>query len=189
MFFSESLVPISGNDFSKLFLEFNKEAFRLELLQDFNIPDEEKDFKTFRSGVLKPTPNSNAYWHDLIIKANNKSARFKRVRLIEEPLSIYTKFEIAWGYLDNIPVGEHVYIISPAQIEKMAEKVPALIDYWLFDETICIIMHYDLIGRFLGAFRLPEDFISTYIDLKNYALSVGISLLSTDYSKKSNLRP
>jgi hypothetical protein len=189
MNFTEELKPISGDEFGELFSSFTKEAFRLEMLQVFSIPEEQAEISTFASGVMKPPRDFNKEWHDLIAAALSRGAAFKRVRMIESPLTLYTKYEIAWGYFDNISAGEDIRVVDKKDTRDFAEYVPALLDYWLFDEKTCVLMSYDLEGRYLGAHLLPERYLDNYIKLKNHAMSVGRRLKDTPFANRDLLIP
>lgn len=189
MFIAEELRPISGKEFGELFSGFAKEAFRLEMLQTFSIPEEQAEIKNFLGGVMRPPSDFNKEWHDMIIDASSRGAIYKRVRIIELPLTLYTKYEIAWGYFDNIQAGEDIRVISKEDTKGFAEYVPAILDYWLFDEKTCVIMFYDQEGRFLGAFVVPDKYLDGYIKLKNHALSVAKRLKETPFANIDMLRP
>lgn len=160
---------ISAEEFSGLFKTFTKEAFRLELLQQFLVPQEVKSLMDFRSG-MNPPKEYLTEWGSIIKNAKSRGAKMKRVRLIEEPITEYIKFEILWGYKRNVANGEEIRYIKESIYEAFKTNVPILKDFWLFDEKICCLMEYDLLGKFLGVRKLPDEYLSSYIALKNEAL-------------------
>jgi len=78
--------------------------------------------------------------------------RMQRVRVVDEPLGDYLRFEFAF-YPDTIEAGEDIRILDRRTAE--AAGLPAH-DYWLFDSSRLALMRYDAEGRFLGA-ELVED--------------------------------
>ncbi len=57
---------ISPDDFGKLFAEFGREAFRLETLSVYTIPDERETFAAFKAGETQPDKHKNAPWTETI---------------------------------------------------------------------------------------------------------------------------
>ncbi len=162
--------PFPRQEFVEAFESFSHEAFRLELLQQFNVAREQESFDDFKKG--RPVPkNYNGEWCKTIQKAAERGASFKRVRLITEPLTEYTKFEISWGYKVNTEAGEDIRYISGDILSSFETSVPILKDFWLFDEKLCLLMEYDLLGTYLGVTKLPDEHLGQYIALKREALN------------------
>ncbi len=38
-------------------------------------------------------------------------------------------------------------------------------DYWLFDQHDCFLMEFDFRGDFLGALKIPETYVASYVEL------------------------
>jgi len=157
-------------DLSKLidkFTNFKKEAFRLELLQKYDVEFERESFLEFlKTGKLVADKTTNAY-SELITKAKKRGAEMKRIHVIKLPLSDYLLFEIA-AYKFNIDSGEKVYLLLQEDFERFRSKINY--DFWLFDDNVIFKMNYDVEGKFLGLDEVTED-ISEFIELKNKLLS------------------
>jgi len=67
----------------------------------------------------------------------------QRVRLVETPLTEYQRFQCSWGYQENTEAGEEVSILdySPDGL--------LVVDFWLFDDSLAVVLEYDDAGRFL----------------------------------------
>ncbi len=179
----KKLRKISLKNFGNLFTLIQKSAFRLETLQVYNVTYETKYFKRFLAGENKPPKDINKQWRVMVRNAAKKGIKFSRVRLVEEPLTSYLKFEIAWGYSLNILAGEDIRVISSKKIPRFDIQVAILKDFWLFDDQRCYLMEYDLLGKFLGINQIPKSDIKPYIDLKYELIDKSKDIRKTRYKK------
>lgn len=171
--FFSNLEAIPLPQFGGYFYNFMKTAFRLEMLPQYNVPEESESFALFLSGSSAVPENFNNDWRELIAKAVSQGKRFSRIRLIEGPLTLYQQFEISWAYKKSVEVGEDIrFIVRPEKVI-FKKAVPALKDFWLFDGKDCLLMEYDQHGSFLGVKRVPERFTSSYVDLMKEALNLS----------------
>jgi hypothetical protein len=95
-----------------------------------------------------------------------------RVRVIREPLTDYTRFQLAL-YPRMIATGDDIRIIVANENE------PALPDhdYWLFDDRDLWIMEYEGAGTFMGA-RLVEDeaVVAQHCEWRDAAIGCSVPL-------------
>jgi hypothetical protein len=162
----QSLTQTSIEDFFKAFSTFEKEAFRLEMLDKYLVDEESQAFEDFRKGQKKPPVDYNHGWCEFIADALRKGKRFNRVRVASEPYSDYFLFELNWAYTKNIQAGENISLMTKEDLKHCLEDISLLQDFWLFDEEYCLIMDYDILGNFLGVKQLDKKYIDQYIDLK-----------------------
>jgi hypothetical protein len=144
--------PLIDDEFDRLFEHFEHTAFRLETLQHYTVPSEEKLLYSFLSGDPKPAELDQRYawWHQLIAEAVSNGKRMERVHVVVEPLSDYMRFELLWGYLGNVTAGERIGVI-PVEGDKWPRELPGYgHDYWLLDSRILAALHYDHEGRFVA---------------------------------------
>lgn len=167
--------PFSLQQFSELFSKMERFAFRLEMLEFFTIPDEASFFARYRRGEKQPPEGFNNDWVKTIRAAVERGVDFSRVRLVREPIHEYLKFEIAWGYRVNVPAGEKTFVIS-FDLLPFKTEVPILKDFWLFDESVCFLMEYDFIGRFLGVSKVKSKFIDPYVKLRKELLQRSLPI-------------
>jgi hypothetical protein len=128
-------------DFITLFKTFKKSAFRLEGLPHYEVTDEQEQYGRFlKSGDIDPTYNKE--WTDTIKAAVERGASMKRLRLISDPLTNYEEFELL-SYKTNSEAGEEIRAMD-------RDDWPWTGDFWFFDTTWIVRMHYDENGAFVG---------------------------------------
>lgn len=165
-------VPLS--DFAKHFSLYKREAFRLELLSEYNVPSEAPFIELYKSKKSECPEEFNVGWLNILDNARARGAKNSRLRLIPRGgVSSYMDFEINWGYKRNVQHGENILRVSSEVIETTIYEVPVLMDYWLFDDQDCFLMQYDYVGHFLGVVKLPVSLISSYVSLKNTLVKVA----------------
>jgi hypothetical protein len=118
-----------------------------------------------------------AAWLALIRRHRAAGRRMERVHLIEA-LTPYLRYEISWGYDLTSAAGEDIRIVRSLGACSSARAVPILKDFWLFDETTCVLMDYDALGRLVGCGTVPDEAISTYLRLKGEVLAAAVPLAS-----------
>ena len=91
-------------------------------------------------------------WLAMIREATSKGRRFSRVRVVSMPLSDYSRFGVWCAQFTN-GAGEDIrYLVRD---EADAVGLPNH-DYWLFDSSKLVRMHFDDADRFLGG-EIVED--------------------------------
>jgi hypothetical protein len=91
-------------------------------------------------------------WLAMIGQATAAGRRFTRVRVVSVPLTDYSRFGIfCSGYTGQ--AGEEIRYL--ARDEARTLGLPEY-DYWLFDSSKLVRMHFDEAGNFLGG-ELTED--------------------------------
>jgi Family of unknown function (DUF6879) len=157
---------------------FERSTFRLETLPAYAVPQEEEWFAEWqRSGKLPElTPDTDS-WLKLVVEAKLASKQMQRVHLVTPPLNDYLRFEFA-TQIPSVDCGEDCRVAEAADVERAVERLE---DYWLFDETVAILLHYDDEGRFLGTeeagdvvlYRRQRDLVlSRSVSLKEYLANV-----------------
>jgi len=145
---------LADKDFNKLFSDFEYTAYRLEALQRYDVSYEKDEFGRFLAGESRGTFPGIAEWIDgTVAKAAALGKRMHRVHVVEEPLADYVRFECAWAYEHTVPAGEDVRIIP---VPKGTWPDLPHYDYWLFDSSVLVSMHYQDDGAFSYA-ELEDD--------------------------------
>lgn len=145
---------ISPDDFGKLFKEFQREAFRLETLDDYSKSGGVDAYHAFLAGKPQPEEYKSAGWVTTVRNATEAGRRMYRVHILSRPLSNYLRFELGWGYIRNQAAGEEFFILDTTEQPNPLQGVP---DFWAFDERNVVSMQYGGSGEFLGAELLPES--------------------------------
>jgi hypothetical protein len=133
-------------------------AFRLELLQNYDVDDEQTEFQDF----LKTNQvSANHEWVDIIKAARQRNALMSRVHVLQEPYTDYIRYELA-KYRFNQEAGEQIYLLTQKIYDRLALT---LRDFWLFDNKTVLQLKYDAQGKFLGHDQLDSN-IEAYLEAK-----------------------
>lgn len=130
-------------DLGTLFSSFERSAFRLECLPSYDVT-EDAEAEAYRLWLEREEyPHIGRDWLKTVTAAKARGARMQRVRVVQEPLSEYQRFQFSWGYVANEQAGEEIRILD--------HRPPGMLheDYWLFDDVTAVVLEYDEEGRFL----------------------------------------
>ena len=145
----------------KYFNSFQKSAFRVEILQRYNVNEEQEAYNFFLQH--KKLPRSFwEDWHNIIQQAKNRGVIMQRVHLIKFPITSYLSFEIE-AYKKNITAWEEIFYLP---FDECSIKIES--DFWIFDDTVVLKMCYDQDGSFVGFKELEDD--GYYLQIKNFLL-------------------
>ncbi|MFD7066881.1 DUF6879 family protein [Streptomyces sp. NPDC059913] len=162
---------ISPEEFERLFKEFQREAFRLETLDDYGKSGGVDAYEAFLAGKSQPESFKTSGWVTTVRDATQAGKRMYRVHVLSRPLTEYLRFELGWGYVRNQEVGEEFFILDTTDRPNPLEGVP---DFWAFDERTVITMRYDNAGGFLGADSVPEHQAQEWLTRRDTALAAAI---------------
>ena len=141
---------LSPADFGRLFSEFERTAFRLELLPAYRTPEEAAELAAYLSDGPPPASlGGDTEWRSMLREANAKGRQYSRVHVVRSPLSDYLRYECEWGYAFNTRLGEDVRILDLSEVDYQSELPPR--DFWLFDDAPGIWQHYTPDGDWQGA--------------------------------------
>lgn len=140
--------------FEELFAGFQRSAWRLEVRDVYNIPDEHERVAEFlRTGRVPAKTRDNSSWIRTVDAARARGAYIGRVRLLGHPVTDYTRFELA-AYESNVGAGEDIRILDRARLDSSWDQAP---DVWVFDDEVAIKMVYADDGSWLGMEDLPPE--------------------------------
>jgi len=121
---------------------FERSAFRLECLPAYSVPQEAAMLATFRRGETVELPADHP-WITRVREKCGNGRTMERVRVVSRPLTDYERFELSL-YPHSRAAGENIRVVERHSVEVTE-------DFWLFDDTIAVVLRYDAAGRFLGA--------------------------------------
>lgn len=159
-------------DWAALFTGYTRSAFRLEVQQTYSNDVEDPAVLRFAAGE----PHGLEFnWAIPKIKAQIAAGRGQTtVRLVIDPLTDYTRFELA-VFPEFTAAGEDIRIISAAA-DEWPDPLPRH-DYWLFDDHDVWRMHYHDNFRFAGAELIEDETaISQYLAWRDLAVEKSIPL-------------
>lgn len=115
-------------------------AVHLEM-RDSYVPDEQ--FVAWKAGVPRPVPAYPA-WYDLVREHTALGVRFRRARIVSEPVSDYIRFEHEATAGLNVAAGEDVRWLPRRRASDLC--LPGN-DFWLFDDRLIRFHHFDGDGQ------------------------------------------
>ena len=162
--FFQTLTPITNEDFYSFFDTFNKTAFRFESLDMYNIDGEQEEFLLYKKGLLD-IKKAKQESMDFYVKMNTNNKCSSLVRFISPTINKdYLKYCIDLAYTTGLSCGAKVGIIKDINILEYKSNIPILFDYWLFDDTVCILMVYDLVGRSCRKYKVDNEYVLDYVN-------------------------
>jgi hypothetical protein len=132
----------------------------LEVRERYDAPYENESLRKFLAGEQDELPWMQS-WLVMLRDLTAQGRRFARVRVVNIPLTNYSRFGVWCSQFTN-GAGEDIRYLSRDQAQ--AEGLPAH-DYWLFDSRTLVQLHFDDEDRFLGG-EVIED--PTVIVQRNY---------------------
>jgi len=152
-----------------MFPNAQQSVFRLETLQTYNVPTEQSKLERFLAGEKKPVEPASE-WRELIRRSVDAGQTWTKVKLVKRPLSDYQRFSLAWGVPANSRAGmEHRIIdITDRQLD-----LPG-IDFWLFDDSTVVVIHYHEDGSPDWIERIESDDVGQYRRWRDIALKESV---------------
>ncbi|MER8068016.1 DUF6879 family protein [Streptomyces sp. NPDC094034] len=138
----------------ELFDSFTHDAFHLELRDDYGSPVEDTPYARWQRGE----PDDFRWldpWMALMKRAIAEGRTVRRVRVVSEPHSRYVGWEHSLTRL-NLEAGEDIRWLPRHQLPEGITLPVAGNDWWLFDDQLLAVGHFDSEGRVLGS-ELIED--------------------------------
>ncbi|MEU3251407.1 DUF6879 family protein [Streptomyces sp. NPDC006997] len=157
----------SSRTLGDLFDTFQREAFRLETLDEYSKSGNVEAYHAFLAGELQPD-NYNAGWVKQLRSLTGAGKRVYRVHILRRPLTDYLRFELGWGYQKNMSGGEEFFVLDVTDRRNPLPDVP---DFWLFDSESVAVMNYDGAGKYLGSEALPPERAAEFAGYRDTALA------------------
>ncbi|MEW1722203.1 DUF6879 family protein [Streptomyces sp. NPDC093109] len=138
----------------ELFDSFTHDAFHLELRDDYGSPVEDTPYARWQRGE----PDDFGWldpWMGRMRRAIGSGKSVRRVRVVSEPHSPYVRWEHSLTRL-NLEAGEDIRWVPRHQLPEDTRFPVTGNDWWLFDDRLLAVGHFDHEGRVLGS-ELLED--------------------------------
>ena len=129
--------------FGELIAATTSSALHLEMRDAYTPSDPQ--FLEWKTGTPRPVP-ANPTWYELVRTHVARGVRFRRARIVSEPLADYIRFEYAMTSELNIPAGERVRWLPRRRASDLC--LPGN-DFWVFDERLVRFGHFAGDGEFL----------------------------------------
>jgi len=160
-------------DLDPFFDTIRREAFRVEALPAYAVPVESAGLGAYLAG--KPFQKSDAgqQFNEFVRSQVEAGVTWHRVRVMRGPLSDYERWECEWGYAQSEHLGHHTFILDLAEIADPPE-LPGY-DWWMFDERVVLLFHYDDDGQFIGADPINEPGqVAEHVRFRDTALAAAV---------------
>jgi hypothetical protein len=144
--------------------------FRFEYLREYKVPSEWDSFTRYQDTGILDTSFLREWW-SFLEGLHAKEIITQRVRLVREPKTEYTKWELQ-VHQQTLSHGDDIRIISQ---DKLTPVLELLKDFWLIDFTTALSMVYSDAGEYLG-FTVHNN-AEEYSVAKKYLLDNSKSLL------------
>ena len=161
--------------FADAFEVFEREAFRLELLPCYDVPQDHARYRQYLAG--EPLPSApKQFWIDYLGRMVTSGRHVRRVHVLPACFTPYLRYEIEWGYLYSAQAGEEIYLLPDCDYPSIVGTAQVL-DFWLFDDRIAFNMHYDAEGHFLDAMATTDEAeVRRLVKIKQTLLQVAMPL-------------
>ncbi|WP_420715729.1 DUF6879 family protein [Streptomyces sp. SBT349] len=153
----------------ELFDSFEREAFRLETLDDYSKSGSVEAYTAFLAGEEKPQ-DYNADWLAEVSAHVGEGRRVYRVHALSRPLTPYLRFELGWGYVTNSSAGEEFFILDTTE---QTSPLVGIGDFWMFDETFPVTMDYRD-GAMTGCTTQATERAAEFVAYRETALAYAV---------------
>ncbi|WP_406834871.1 DUF6879 family protein [Streptomyces sp. AHU1] len=140
---------ISSTERNLLFARFRRDAFHLELRDDYSVPDEDTPFRTWLNG-RDTDPSYLTPWTQLVRQCTERGMTVRRVRVVTEPITPYIQWEHALTP-QNEEAGEDIRWLPRHLLPQTITFPFDGRDWWLYDDQLLAVGHFDTDGRVLGS--------------------------------------
>ena len=159
------------------FETFAHEAFRFEAMPHYVSAGESRAIDDFLNGRAPQSVAEHSAWLDLVRESTSPERRVRRVRIVDDPLTDYQRFQLDWAYPQNAEAGEEIRTVPRAVVRAL---LTAPSDFWLFDEQWGLDMVYDYRGHFLYAQELTALELERALEVRAATLNVSRALQGSD---------
>ncbi|MFF9476462.1 DUF6879 family protein [Streptomyces roseolus] len=158
---------LDGEAWADKFKTFQTEAWRLETLPQYLVPQEAEEFAAFRAGARFPGPYEDA-WTAMV-----RTRNVGRVHIVTRPLTDYLRFEFERYYQHQAPAGEDIRILD---VTDRPNPLPDVHDFWMFDRSTVVLMKYEADGTQIER-ELYEGDPAPFVEWQRIAIAESVPFL------------
>ncbi|WP_149183122.1 DUF6879 family protein [Streptomyces sp. TRM49041] len=158
---------LDGEAWADKFKTFQIEAWRLETLPQYLVPQEAEEFAAFKAGARFPGPYEDA-WTAMV-----RTRNVGRVHIVTRPLTDYLRFEFERYYQHQAPAGEDIRILD---ITDRPNPLPDVRDFWMFDRSTVVLMKYEADGTQIER-ELYEGDPAPFLEYQRIAVAESVPFL------------
>jgi hypothetical protein len=139
-----------------------RDLIRVETLSRYVSASDGAELDRYVSGEPEPDRAAKAAWLDRI-RADTAAGRiWRRLRVVEPPLTDYVRYSCEWGYTDNSAAGEQVRVLDLSDAPVGASVLVDIGDFYLLDDAHVVGMRYEQSGAFTAAELVGDPFAAVY---------------------------
>lgn len=119
-----------------------KNIFRLEMLPEYNVPEDLIIFEKWKKGQVDFKEETDL-WLQNIKATKTRGVQMQRVRITPLPIPEYIRYEINYWQF-SVRNGEEILFLKEqdfAAIKASFNFEPE--DFWLFNDEVLVIFHYE----------------------------------------------
>ncbi len=158
---------LDGETWADKFKTFQTEAWRLETLPQYLVPQEAEEFASFKAGARFPGPYEDP-WMAMV-----RTRHVGRVHIVTRPLTDYLRFEFERYYQHQAPAGEDIRILD---ITDRPNPLPDVQDFWMFDRSTVVLMNYEADGTQIER-ELYEGDTAPFLEYQRIAIAESVPFL------------
>ncbi|MFJ8336138.1 DUF6879 family protein [Streptomyces sp. NPDC094437] len=157
---------LDGENWSRRFAEITREAWRLETLPQYLVPQEAEEFSAFCEG--RPlAPYTTSAYSERVSRQRTEGKHQGRVHIVTRPLSDYLRFEFSRYYAVHVQAGDHIRILDVTDRPNPLEGVQ---DFWMFDRSEVVLMNYEADGAQINR-KVFEGDVSPFVEYQRIAIA------------------
>lgn len=148
-----------------------RDIFRFEGHAMYTVDVEQPRFRAYLAGEAYDPAAEPRVWYDYIRDRVDEGVTWRKVRVFHAPLGDYERWECEWSYTATERHGQRTFILDTAG----GAVLPELPDYdwWMFDNSTVLRMHYDSAGAFVGAEPLAARETPRHVRFRDTALAAA----------------
>lgn len=138
------------------------DLLRVETLDHYTSASDGTEFDRYRAGEPEPDRAAKTAWIDRLRTDTATGRTWRRLRVIQPPLTDYVRYSCEWGYTDNTAAGEQVRVLDLSTAPHGASVLRDIGDFYLVDDTHAAAMHYNPAGAFIHADPVTDPVTDVY---------------------------
>lgn len=150
---------------------YRQRLFRMETLPAYAVSADGDDYHRWAAGEREPTWERKQPWLDTLHADRAAGKVRRRVRILSNQLTDYERYACEWGYALNVEAGEDIRVLRGGEHDIPGGLIER--DFWVVDDNLAVLMHYDRNARFEGAELLLSVELEDYRDARDLAWTAG----------------
>ncbi|MGW1147430.1 DUF6879 family protein [Streptomyces sp. NPDC002454] len=160
---------LDGEEWSNRFAAIRHEAWRLETLPQYLVPQEAEDLAAFREG-RSLAPYTASPYTERVSRQRVEGKYNGRVHIVTQPLSSYLEFEFSRYYGVHVRAGDDIRILDVTDRPNPLEGVQ---DFWMFDRSEVVLMNYEADGTQINRTVFEGD-VSAFVEYQRIAVAESV---------------